>query len=274
MAQTSTDACAQTIKLPYPFWPAGVSLNYRVWKILFLSLLILSTYFIPLLSSFYLHQHSVELCVFISDCKLLFCDCACTLCAGTRLTNTVSNSSCDTVSPSQMMELIRSTICMWTFWLWPLLGIRGEKSQISRTASLYNLKYNIQHWFLLREQFKIDIKMSNIPECLHQPLSTRIWNFFYCNVWLSFALLAVFHLLDRSFWKQSGLKQTHCNALITQRVGVLILICMTVGGKAYYLNLYLSGCCPQRCLGITSVITSHWLKASLTHTHTAFPYTF
>lgn len=64
----------------------------------------------------------------------------------------------------------------------------------------------------------------------------------------------------------------HCNALITERVGVLILICMTVGGKAYYQNLYLSG--PQRCLGIKSVITSHSLKASLTHTHTAFPYTF
>lgn len=52
-----------------------------------------------------------------------------TLCAGTRLTNTVSNSSCDTVSPSQMMELIRSTMCMCTFWLWPLLGRWGEKGQ-------------------------------------------------------------------------------------------------------------------------------------------------
>lgn len=46
----------------------------------------------------------------------------CTLCAGTRLTNTVSNSSWETVSPSQMMELIRSTMCMCTFWLWPLLA--------------------------------------------------------------------------------------------------------------------------------------------------------
>ncbi|TNN54711.1 hypothetical protein EYF80_035054 [Liparis tanakae] len=48
----------------------------------------------------------------------------------TRLTNTVSNSSCDTVSPSQMMELIRSTICMCTFWLWPLLRKQGRKARV------------------------------------------------------------------------------------------------------------------------------------------------
>lgn len=93
---------------------------------------------------------TLEPCVLICDCVLQFCDGARTLCAGTRLTNTVSNSSCETVSPSQMMELIRSTICMCTFWLWPLLGKRGRRGQSSTMECLYNLIYNIDHWFLLR----------------------------------------------------------------------------------------------------------------------------
>lgn len=47
-----------------------------------------------------------------------------TLCAGTRFTKTVSKSSWDTVSPSQIIELMRSTMCIWTFWLWPLLKFK------------------------------------------------------------------------------------------------------------------------------------------------------
>lgn len=72
-------------------------------------------------------------CVCVRVCVPLCRDCALTLCAGTRLTNTVSSSSCDTVSPSQMMELIRSTMCMCTFWLWPLLEKtrRANKSQVT-----------------------------------------------------------------------------------------------------------------------------------------------
>lgn len=60
---------------------------------------------------------------------LLGCDCPLTLCAGTRLTKTVSSSSCETVSPSQIMELIRSTMCMCTFWLCPLLEKWGKKKK-------------------------------------------------------------------------------------------------------------------------------------------------
>lgn len=51
-------------------------------------------------------------------------ECVCvfpTLCAGMRLMRIVSSSSCVTPSPSMMMELIRSIMCICTFWLWLLL---------------------------------------------------------------------------------------------------------------------------------------------------------
>ena len=94
------------------------------------SLLILSTHFKPLQSCFSSYSIIIPndtICVYIWLCAYS----SRTLCAGTRLTSTVSNSSCDTVSPSQMMELIRSTMCMCTFWLWPLLGkqVRSVKRQ-------------------------------------------------------------------------------------------------------------------------------------------------
>lgn len=62
------------------------------------------------------HINNILLCL-----SLYICEIQVTLCAGTRLTRTVSRSSCETESPSQTIELMRSTICMWTFWLCPLL---------------------------------------------------------------------------------------------------------------------------------------------------------
>lgn len=114
---------------------------------------------ITLMSHFYSHGRTV--CACVNNCVFFLYDRAWrvhvyphvvqhTLCAGTRLTNTVSNSSCDTVSPSQMMELIRSTICMCTFWLWPLLkgnGKQSKKGQRSAKASWQDLKCIIQHRF-------------------------------------------------------------------------------------------------------------------------------
>ncbi len=58
----------------------------------------------------------------------------CTLCAGTRLTRTVSRSSCETESPSQTIELMRSTICMCTFWLCPLL--KKKKKMVNTRTDL------------------------------------------------------------------------------------------------------------------------------------------
>ena len=48
-----------------------------------------------------------------------------TLCAGMRFMRMVSSSSCVTPSPSVMIELIRSIMCIWTFWLWLLLWGKG-----------------------------------------------------------------------------------------------------------------------------------------------------
>ncbi len=123
--------CAQTLKLPSRFSPAGGSLNYEVWKMTLASLYWQYQLFSPLLSIVLTTWPCVCVCVCVTLCCFV-CGCARTLCAGTRLTRTVSSSSCDTVSPSQMMELIRSTICMCTFWLWPLLGKQDKRGQRSR----------------------------------------------------------------------------------------------------------------------------------------------
>lgn len=126
------DSCTQMFaqKLFYLLSPAGVSLNCRVWKMTLASVYwqFKFTSHCILQSCFYFYHHPLwyyacickNVCCICTACGASTC-CAHTLCAGTKLTNTVSSSSCDTVSPSQMMELIRSTMCICTFWLWPLL---------------------------------------------------------------------------------------------------------------------------------------------------------
>lgn len=185
--------------LQYTFWPAGVSLNYRVWSIMLPSL----HWHYQLTICHHLTIFFPLLCVFVSDCLLLWCGSAHTLCAGTRLTNTVSSSSCDTVSPSQMMELIRSTMCMCTFWLWPLLGEnKAKRVKCQQTGSKYLWlnwsKLEFLHVFL---------------QCLTKILARE--EFPSCNIWLKFALL-----VGILYWHPS------------QRGGsVLTMFCMTAGGE-------------------------------------------
>lgn len=59
-------------------------------------------------------------------CYLLF-----TLCAGMRLMRMVSSSSCVTPSPSMMIELIRSNMCICTLWLWLLLWRKKDRNPFS-----------------------------------------------------------------------------------------------------------------------------------------------
>lgn len=52
-------------------------------------------------------------------------------------------------------------------------------------------------------------------------------------------------------------------------VYLLIMIYMTAGGKAYYLDLYLSDCCPQRCQALlVSLPPIHWECHLHTQEHT------
>lgn len=52
-----------------------------------------------------------------------------TLCAGMRLIRMVSSSSCVTPSPSMIMELIKSIMCICTFWLWLLLQRQQKRDK-------------------------------------------------------------------------------------------------------------------------------------------------
>lgn len=70
-----------------------------------------------------------------------------TLCAGMRLMRMVSSSSCVTPSPSMMIELIRSIMCIWTFWLWLLLWTnRGHRDW---DADIHPLRVT---WWHVEEQ--------------------------------------------------------------------------------------------------------------------------
>lgn len=67
-----------------------------------------------------------------------------TLCAGMRLMRIVSSSSWVTPSPSIMMELIRSSMCICTFWLWLLLKKQKTKKNNSSTF-----------WFQLKSHYTL-----------------------------------------------------------------------------------------------------------------------
>lgn len=211
-------------------------------------------------SSSNIHDMAICVCVCVSMkvnvymCLVTITLRSLTLCAGTRLTKTVSSSSCDTVSPSQMMELIRSTMCMCTFWLWPLLWKQGEEGQRSRMASLHNFIMDVifhigSQWcsnvFHL-DNFRLSLTTSTQESVIF--LVQHAWDWLYWQTafcrYLGFLTWWISHF--RNWLQRSDHTEGGCDLHYSGRWSLL---------PRFVSQWLLSSTLP----GITSLITSHSL---------------